>query len=91
MCIGLLGGLGGRDRRIGLLCTVDLYLDFLGGDLPPKDGMAVGGGSDLQGTIDESEGLSCDFGESSNFVSVLSLLAPVILCPLVGSNGGIIL
>ena len=57
MSIGISDGLGGRDGRIGSSHTGNLYLYCLEGGLPPKGGMAVGGGQ--QGTIGGSAGLDC--------------------------------
>ena len=42
MSICISGGLHGRGGRIASLHAGNLYLDYLGGGLPPKVGMAVG-------------------------------------------------
>ena len=68
-----------------------LYLDCLGGGLPPKGGMAVGGGSSLQGAIGRGAGLGCGSSKGYNFGLIISLLSPAFPCPFQNSTGWIIL
>ena len=89
MSIDISAGLGGEGGRIGSSYTCNLYLDCLGGDLSPKCGMAVGGGSGLQGIIGGDAGLGRGIG--CNFGPKVFLLAPALPCPFLGSNGRIIL
>ena len=67
MSIGISGGLGGGGGRMGYLHTGNLFLDFLRGFLPTKDGMVGGGGSGLQGNIGGGEGLGCGCAIGCNF------------------------
>ena len=76
MSIGISGCLGGGGGRIGSSYTGNLCLDCLGGDLPHKNGMAVGVVSGVEDTICQGAGLGCGSGVVCNFGLVIFLLAP---------------
>ena len=74
----------------GFLHPGNLYLDYLGGCLPPRGSEAVCGNSGLQGTIDGHAGLGCGCSKGCNFGLIIFLPVPALHCPFCGSAGGII-
>ena len=63
-------------RRIGSLHTGNIYLDWLGESLLPKDGMALGGDCGQLGNINMDSGLGYGCCVVCHFGLIVLLLPP---------------